>query len=326
MVAHNASVFLTPAVASIVGQSLSELEIVLVDNGSTDGSVERLQSTNTDPRLRITRLERNLGHAGGLLAGLPHCRGKFVAIMDADDLSLPNRLARQVDVLRTDESLDILGCAAATIDTHGQVKGREFALFDQAEIQKYSQFDMPFNFPTVLARRQVFETTPFRAETAPTHDLDWLNRALESRAAACLRDTLFHYRRHATSTTTRSPATLFATASAVRLAGARRRGGRAEGLPQLLEQKDRVMRDQATESAVFHQFGELALEEQLWLQAAWHARKAANHGGRWQGLRLLLATLARARGLPRPKAAELYRLALLGTIRAYRLHPQSAQS
>jgi len=321
MVAYNAADFLIPAVQSVLAQSLNDLELVLVDNASSDGSVDRLKSACADPRLRILRQDRNLLHPGGLLAGLPHCRGELVAIMDADDLSLPHRLARQVDALKADSSIGVIGCAAATIDGRGAVTGHEFALLDRSEIRTYLQFDMPFNFPTVLARRRVFESFPFRIETAPTHDLDWLMRVAESHDLSCLRENLFHYRRHESSTTARDPARLFANASAVRLAHARRRAGLAENLNDLLAERDKLMAGKPSPAGVFLHFAQLALNDGLWMQAAWHSRKAGVFGQRWQGFKLLATTLAQANRHSYPRRRELLRLAFLGTVLGYRLHP-----
>lgn len=322
MVTYNASRFLARAVESILAQTERNLELILIDNASTDGSVADLRRHCTDTRLRIYPQTHNLRHNGGLTAGLPHCQGRFIAIMDADDVSLPDRLRRQMDTLEADPTLAGVGCAAATINDEDEVVGREFCLSDRQEIRCYARFEMPFVFPTLLARREVLLEHPFRAEFPVAHDLDWLARACARHDFIALPDTLFHYRRHKAATTSRARVHLFATASVVRFASAHRRENHAEDLESLLREHASILERNPSEAEVFTAFARLALSKQLWLQAAWHARKAAVFGRRWKGATLLLATLARARNLPSAERAELHRLALLGTVRAYRLHPQ----
>ena len=154
-----------------------------------------------------------------------------------------------------------------------------------------------------------------------------VSKAMSRRAGAVVNDdVLFHYRRHKGATTSRARAHLFATASVVRFASTLRRKQLAEDLESLLREHASILEKKPSEAEVFTAFARLALSKQLWLQAAWHARKAIVFGCRWEGLKLLLATLARARDLRSAERSELFRLALLGTVRAYRLHPQTHYS
>src|SRR4051794_16090502 len=79
------------AVASILGQSETNLELIVIDDGSRDGSAAAAEEAiGSDPRGRVMRLERNLGIARSLNAGLEAAAGPIVAIQDADDYSTPN--------------------------------------------------------------------------------------------------------------------------------------------------------------------------------------------------------------------------------------------
>jgi len=321
MVAHNAGRYLPPAVASIFAQSHSHLELILVDNGSTDASAEALAKTCQDKRLRLVRLPENRFHNGGLIAGLPHCLGDYVAIMDADDISLPQRLEKQLVALDGESSFAAIGCAALTINPEGAVVGREFTLCALEEISEYTRYDMPFIFPTLMGRRQLFADFPFHPRLAMAHDLDLIGRALQRCKISCLPEVLFHYRRHPQSTTASKLATLFANASVVRIAHARLQAGRADGMDVLLAEKDQLLANNPAPRDVFAHYARQALKESLHHQAIWHARKAAVFGSKFTGLNFLLKALGSAGNLPADERKFLWRFAMLGAVKAYRLHP-----
>lgn len=121
---HNAEAFLPEAVESILGQSLSDLELVCIDDGSTDRSPEILQRyAARDGRVRVFRRE----HAGLIAAlneGLRIARAPLVARMDADDISTPERLEHQYRRLEMDPELWVLGTAEERIDAAGRARGR----------------------------------------------------------------------------------------------------------------------------------------------------------------------------------------------------------
>ncbi|MFC1688760.1 glycosyltransferase [Pseudomonadota bacterium] len=98
--------FLAAAVQSILDQSLPELELLLVNDHSSDGAIRQLPSTDD----RLTILEsRDRGVSPAFNAGLARARGKFIARMDADDIALPQRLERQLDYLEAHSETDICG-------------------------------------------------------------------------------------------------------------------------------------------------------------------------------------------------------------------------
>jgi len=316
MVAWNAGRFLDPAVHSILAQTHANLELILVDNASTDGSVAALQSHCRDSRLKIFPQAKNLFHSGGLIAGLPHCAGEFVAIMDADDLSDPARLERQVTTLLADDTLAAVACAARTIDEEGKVTGLEFPWRTRAEIRAFSRYDMPVIFPTLMCRRGLLESVPIRGEFTRVMDFDFIGRAVEQFDIVCLDETLFSYRRHAASVTQSKPLPMFVQSCVIRLAKARRMARTPENLAELLTERERALQD-GTMGKIMARFAEKSLSENLFEQAVFHARRAARGGESKRGLRVLIKALARGRSaLPRGEYRFLWRLALSGTVAA----------
>src|SRR4051812_38318159 len=100
MPVYNAGRYLAEAVDSVLTQSFRDFEFVIVDDGSTDGSAAMLDDyARQDSRVKLVR-RPNTGIVGALNDGLRECRGEFVARMDADDVSLPERFEKQVAYLR----------------------------------------------------------------------------------------------------------------------------------------------------------------------------------------------------------------------------------
>ncbi|MFM7828690.1 MAG: glycosyltransferase family 2 protein, partial [Actinomycetota bacterium] len=99
MTCYNAASTIEESVRSVIAQTFTDWELVLVDNCSTDGSMNIVRSI-ADPRVKITQLARNHGRTPALNIGLGKARGEYLAILDADDISAPHRFALQVECLQ----------------------------------------------------------------------------------------------------------------------------------------------------------------------------------------------------------------------------------
>jgi glycosyltransferase involved in cell wall biosynthesis len=117
MSVHNGAPLVAEAVASILGQSDGDLELIVVDDGSTDATAELLAAVD-DPRLRPQRQART-GLTRALNRALAVARGPLVARLDADDVALPERLARQRAFLAAHPEVGLLGTAAREEDPGG---------------------------------------------------------------------------------------------------------------------------------------------------------------------------------------------------------------
>jgi glycosyltransferase involved in cell wall biosynthesis len=120
MSVHNDLRYLPQAVDSILRQSFDGFEFLILDDGSTDGSADYLRRL-TDPRVRLVRNETNLGLTRSLNGGLDLAGGEFIARMDADDVVMPERLARQVAFLQAHPDTGIVGSSRVLIDEAGDV-------------------------------------------------------------------------------------------------------------------------------------------------------------------------------------------------------------
>ena len=110
MPAYNTENTIVTAIESILEQSYTNLELVIINDGSEDSTLEKIQSIN-DPRITLITIEKNAGIVASLNAGLSSARGEYIARMDADDFSRKTRLASQVEFLNSNAGVGVCGTA-----------------------------------------------------------------------------------------------------------------------------------------------------------------------------------------------------------------------
>jgi len=152
---YNGAAFVGEAIESILEQTFSDFELLVIDDGSTDASLE-IVTRYRDPRVHVIRNESNLGLTRSLNIGLASARGEFVARQDADDLSHRERMRRQVDFLDANPEVALLGTqTAATRNGRAtRVRGWPKATGSLA-IRWQLMFDSPFVHTSVMFRRRI---------------------------------------------------------------------------------------------------------------------------------------------------------------------------
>jgi glycosyltransferase involved in cell wall biosynthesis len=118
--AYNNAATLERAARSMLSQTLSEIELLIIDDGSSDGTAEvAARIAAGDPRARVVAMGSNVGIARSLNAGLREAEAPVVAVLDADDWSEPERLERQLDALERDADAAVVGVRMREVDEHG---------------------------------------------------------------------------------------------------------------------------------------------------------------------------------------------------------------
>lgn len=154
MTVYNGERYLGDAIESVLSQTFRDFEFVIVDDGSTDRSLE-IAASYGDPRIRLLENGRNIGQAAALNYGLRTAAGELVARQDADDLSHLRRLELQVEVMRTDPGLAMLGSQGIVIN------GSDAPIFalsrpcEHVSIRWFHLFDNPFIHSSVMFRRSL---------------------------------------------------------------------------------------------------------------------------------------------------------------------------
>ena len=199
MTMFDAATHLRAAVESILGQTFGDFEFVIVDDGSRDDSVAIVGSYR-DERIRLVRNERNKGQTPCLNQGLALARGAWVARQDADDISLPRRLERQMERLRHDEKLALLGCQAWLVDDGGKFTGLLDVALGPESIEWAGLWENPFIHTAAVFRREVVARLGGYDESFRIcQDYDLWMRVAAEHPAANLSERLVIYRHAAQS-------------------------------------------------------------------------------------------------------------------------------
>ena len=197
MPVHNAAPFLDASITSILEQTHRDFEFVILDDGSTDGSRSVLEVwARRDPRIHLLTLERQLGpvESSNVVARAAH--GVFLARMDADDISHPSRLERELAALAEREGTALVGTLLECMDTTGRtVRPR-----DRSPLLRRSTF-APFPHGSIVVPRALFlEVGGYREECAFWEDLDLYHRLARRGRVLVIPEALYRSRFHAGST------------------------------------------------------------------------------------------------------------------------------
>lgn len=196
MPCFNAATHLKDAVDSILRQTHAALEFIIIDDGSTDDTAKILSAV-ADPRVIVLRNERNLGVVESLNRGFAHARGEFIARMDADDIALADRLARQVARFHADPDLGVLGTGVNYIDVAGRAR-RPPRVPPQTNlgIQWRLLWSNCLHHPTVMFRRRALHLPVYSQNFPDIEDWElWFRLGASMKFAALPRRLLLH-RRH----------------------------------------------------------------------------------------------------------------------------------
>ncbi len=193
---HDGLPGLAAAVESIRRQTLRNLELLVIDDASTDGSLDALRRfADEDPRIRVIAFERNLGLGAVLACGVREARAPLVARMDDDDVSVPDRLERQVAWFRAHPETDVLGGFALDVDAEGRPVRERRVPTDPARIAALI-WTNPFVHSTVMFRREsVLRVGSYDAKLRRRQDYDlWFRCVAAGLSLANLPEPLVRYR------------------------------------------------------------------------------------------------------------------------------------
>ena len=196
--------FVAEAIASLLAQTLVDIEIIAVDDGSTDDSASIVESF-ADPRLILIR-RPNGGPSVAINDGMMRSRGDFIALLGGDDIAEPWRFAHQIEVM-AQRGIDVIFSEPALIDSEGRVLQDSVVpnFYTHAGHRNapaiFRQLVLDGNFlcaPTVMFRRSVLEEIGlFRPELIQLQDYDyWLRAAAAGKVISVMQRRTTRYRRH----------------------------------------------------------------------------------------------------------------------------------
>ena len=176
MPVYNVAAYLREAMDSMLAQTCTDFELIVLDDCSPDNSAEILD-TYTDERIVRYRGEKNVGLSNVLNIGMQLARGEYIARMDSDDLSTPERLAVQVAYLDTHPEIDLCSCGMELFGAKQETWVREN---NPEDVKITALFHSPILHASSVWRRASFERVGlrFQQEMVPAEDYDMWTRAM----------------------------------------------------------------------------------------------------------------------------------------------------
>ncbi|WP_157961676.1 glycosyltransferase family 2 protein [Acuticoccus kandeliae] len=201
---YNGAAYLTAALDSLRAQTHSRLEIIAIDDGSTDGSLAILEAAARDDHRIVVVTRENRGLVATLNEGLARASGRLVARMDADDISYPTRIARQVAAFADRPGLAMCGTGFDTIRLD-RVRARQLdPIFKEGDLGILSLFFTLFIHPTVMFDRAVIgDGLAYDPRYLHAEDFDLFRRLTRDHPVHVIPESLLGYRLHEMSVTQR---------------------------------------------------------------------------------------------------------------------------
>jgi glycosyltransferase involved in cell wall biosynthesis len=194
--AFNREDYVCTAINSMLAQQYTDFEILVVDDGSTDRTPERVDAY-ADPRVRLVRSESNRGIPAARNRGLDEARGEYIALLDSDDVSYPERLGRQVDVLDRHPDLVQIGSGCTLMDAEGRLlkRVRRHPLRPD-DVDAHLLFHCSLINRTIMARTEALRALRYDESFPRCQDYDLHVRLAEDHRMANLPDLLVCGREH----------------------------------------------------------------------------------------------------------------------------------
>lgn len=198
MSVYNGESYLTDAINSIIRQSFEDFELIVIDDSSTDNTLEILnQFVKIDSRIRIIAQNSRVGLTRSLINGLSKARGVLIARHDADDISVRERFANQVEYLNKHTDFGLIGTAVTRIDSYGKEIAHPIVIRGNKKIKRLLRGGNVFAHGSVMVRKKVIETVGgYRSGFSYAQDYDLWLRIAEVCCLDNLPNRLYLWRTH----------------------------------------------------------------------------------------------------------------------------------
>lgn len=224
---YNAGSYLVEALESLRYQTNHHFEVIAIDDASTDDSGKILNRyAKIDTRFKVFHNKTNQKIARTLNFGLTKAKGSYIARMDADDISLPNRLQKQIKFMQNHPGVVILGGQTLTMDKNSHLTGKKLFPTSHFDIHELMYTANPLQHPSVMINRSLLpkDFSWYNPDLTPAEDLDLYFRLGKFGLYSNLHSTILMYRQHGDSETFKDPKNTFKITQKVRRLAVRKYG------------------------------------------------------------------------------------------------------
>lgn len=226
MPAYNAELHIDSAIGSILAQSLSDFELLVLDDGSEDATAARVERIAAfDSRVRLLKRGRQ-GQVASRNELLASARTDIIAWADADDISLPGRLAQQYAAMQARPEIDVLGTMMTVIDVGGRPVGRKSNPMGAERVAQTLEERVAVSQTSMMLRRRLAQDVGYRPAYETAEDYDFLLRIKERGRLDNLDSYAVLYRENPSGVSWRNPAKQLFAADMARATHRLRRGGK----------------------------------------------------------------------------------------------------
>ena len=196
MPVYNGEKYLAEAIESILNQTYKDFEFLIINDGSTDNSVKIIESYN-DPRINLVHNKRNLKLIATLNKGLNIAKGEYIARMDCDDVSLPDRLLKQVEYLDNHPDVGVLGCGTKNVDEKLNTISEPERPLTYLQNKWRLLFKTTLMHPSVMYRKNlILKYGGYSNRFIHAEDYDLWSRLIDSVIIHQIPETLVYLRKH----------------------------------------------------------------------------------------------------------------------------------
>ena len=194
MPVYDGAKYLNEAIDSILSQTCNDFEFLIIDDGSTDQSIDQIKSYD-DPRIQLIINKKNIGQSATLNKGLDLARGEYIARMDQDDISMPDRLEKQLEFMEYNPGMDVCGSWLQLMGKHDGIVKLET---DSEKIKMNLLTNVNIAHPSVMIRKSTLVkcNLNYNPTFSIAQDYDLWVRMFEHCSFANLPEPLLRYRMH----------------------------------------------------------------------------------------------------------------------------------
>ena len=197
---YNAIAYISETVASVLSQTFTDFELLIIDDGSSDGTLE-WASQIVDPRVKFIS-QTHQGKPFANNRGIADAQGNYVAFLDHDDIWEPTKLEKQVRCLEDNPAIGLVDTCLFIADEQGNIKNEVITLYAEGEVwKKMLEFNLIACGSTPMVRRCCFETVGvFDEKLFPSEDWDMWIRIASRYPFAVVKEPLARWRQHSNNT------------------------------------------------------------------------------------------------------------------------------